>query len=71
MGLPGADRPVKELKAFRKVFVEPGETVDVSVKLDPESLRQYDDGWVLPHGEYRVFIGSSSSDIRNTATVKL
>ena len=71
VGLPGADRPVKELKAFRKVFVEPGETVDVSVKLDPESLRQYDDGWVLPHGEYRVFIGSSSSDIRNTATVKL
>lgn len=71
VGLPGNDRPVKELKAFRKVFIEAGETIDVSMKIDAEKLRQYDDGWILPRGEYNVFIGSSSTDIRYSTTIKL
>lgn len=71
VGLPGNDRPVKELKALRKVFIEPGGTIDVSMKIDAEKLRQYDDGWILPRGEYNVFIGSSSTDIRYSTTIKL
>ncbi len=71
VGLPGEDRPLKELKAFRKVFLNAGQAGKISITLDREKLMQYDGGWKLPHGEYRLYIGPSSSDIRTAATIKL
>ncbi len=71
VGLPGEDRPVKELKAFRKIFLDAGQTKRISITLDRKNLMQYDAGWKLPHGEYRLYIGPSSSDIRTVATIKL
>jgi beta-glucosidase len=59
------DRPVKELKGFKRVFLEPGETRRVTFKLDKRSLAFYDvknKEWAAEPGEFEVIIGSSSRD---------
>jgi beta-glucosidase len=60
-------RPPKELKAFRKISLEPGETRTVDFTLDKEALSFYDPGlkdWAADPGEFEILIGSSSRDIR-------
>ncbi|MGA9350535.1 MAG: glycoside hydrolase family 3 C-terminal domain-containing protein [Anaerolineae bacterium] len=63
-------RPEKELKAFAKVSLEPGQTRTVTLALNRESLAYYDDmerQWVAEAGEFEVLVGSSSRDIRESA----
>jgi beta-glucosidase len=60
-------RPVKELKAFKKVFLKPGEKRKVEFQLDERSLAFYDPHkkkWVAETGQFELLIGSSSKDIR-------
>jgi beta-glucosidase len=60
-------RPPKELKAFKKVFVAPGEKRAVSFLLDQSALSFYDvnaKDWVAEPGKFNVLVGSSSRDIR-------
>ena len=60
-------RPPKELKAFAKVALQPGERRRVSFSLDREALAFYDDAqkrWVVEPGEFEVLVGASSRDIR-------
>lgn len=60
-------RPVKELKGFEKVELNPGESKDVTFTLSAEDLAFYDeitDGWRVEPGEFRILVGSSSADIR-------
>jgi beta-glucosidase len=60
-------RPVKELKAFHKVELAPGETQIVRFTLAAHDLAYYDvhqHAWVTTPGRYRIHIGSSSADIR-------
>jgi len=67
-------RPKKELKAFAKVSLEPGETNTVTLTLNRESLACYDDGeqqWVAEAGEFEVLVGRSSRDIRASARFTL
>jgi beta-glucosidase len=67
-------RPEKELKAFAKVQLEPGERKTVIVLLTRESLVYYDDlahEWVAEAGEFEVMVGASSQDIRARATFTL
>ncbi|MFH0879335.1 MAG: fibronectin type III-like domain-contianing protein, partial [Lentisphaerota bacterium] len=57
----------KELKAFRKITLAPGEKTRVSVKLGRDAFSFYDPGkheWVMEPGLFRIMIGSSSRDIR-------
>lgn len=64
------ERPVRELKGFRKVALEPGETRTVNFTVTPDMLKFYDTAsgsWVLESGSFTVYIGSSSTDIRTTA----
>jgi beta-glucosidase len=64
---PSVFRPVKELKGFKKVFLQPGEKQKVSVTLDQSAFAYYDvnqKGWVAEKGEYKILVGSSSRDIR-------
>jgi beta-glucosidase len=61
------ERPVKELKAFKKVFLVPGEKRSVSFALDKTALSYYDvnaKDWVAEPGRFKVLVGSSSRDIR-------
>jgi beta-glucosidase len=60
-------RPPKELKAFRKISLEPGETKTVDSTLDKEALSFYDPelkDWAAEPGEFEIRVGSSSRDIR-------
>ena len=66
-------RPDKELKAFAKVALAPGETQTVTFALDQEALSYYDpalERWVADAGEFEILVGSSSRDIRQTARFK-
>ena len=59
-------RPVKELKAFQKVFLQPGESREVTLTLDKRSLSFFDDRlqqWVAEDGEFEARIGNSSGNI--------
>ncbi|MEA3437768.1 MAG: glycoside hydrolase family 3 C-terminal domain-containing protein [Thermodesulfobacteriota bacterium] len=61
------ERPEKELKAFRKVMLNPGEKTTVELTLDEMALSFYDVNkktWVAEPGEFKIYIGSSSRDIK-------
>ena len=67
-------RPEKELKAFAKVQLEPGERKTAKLSLARDALAYYDDSthdWVAEAGEFEVLVGASSQDIRATATFTL
>jgi len=71
---PSVARPVKELKGFEKVFLQPGEKQKVSVTLDKGAFAYYDPAkkdWVAEKGEYKILIGASSRDIRLNYTLTL
>ena len=60
------ERPIKELKAFRKVFLQPGETQQISLTLDKSALSFYNDQngqWTAEPGEFKALIGTSSKNI--------
>ncbi|MFH0878765.1 MAG: glycoside hydrolase family 3 C-terminal domain-containing protein [Lentisphaerota bacterium] len=64
---PCVERPFKELKAFKKVFLQPGEKTELRFALKREAFAFYDvqtHGWLAPPGRYEVLIGSSSKDVR-------
>ncbi|MGH7994267.1 MAG: glycoside hydrolase family 3 C-terminal domain-containing protein, partial [Limisphaerales bacterium] len=71
---PGVFRPVKELKGFAKVFLQPGEKQPVAVTLDKNAFSYYDVGtrcWVAAKGEYKILVGRSSRDIPLTGDFHL
>jgi beta-glucosidase len=57
-------RPVKELKGFKRVTLQPGETQQVHFSLAAEDLAftGHDDQSVLEPGRYQVWIGPSSAE---------
>lgn len=59
----GIHRPVRELKGFQKVFLEPGESKTVSFTLDRRSFAVWQDGWKVPEGEYLVCVGGLSAPV--------
>jgi beta-glucosidase len=64
-------RPVKELQAFARVELHPGETKTVSMKLEKYAVGYYDttlEAWIAEEGQFDVCIGASSRDIRYLAT---
>ena len=67
-------RPIKELKGFRKVMLQPGESREVEFVLDRTSLSYFDDAkhaWVAEPGHFEVLIGASAEDIRSRAGFEL
>ena len=61
------ERPVMELKAFRKVSIKPGETVKVSFPVNADMLKFYgNDGWTLEKGSFTAYVGEASDDIRTS-----
>jgi beta-glucosidase len=57
-------RPVKELKGFGRITLEPGETATVTFDIKPEHLAFYDINmeYVVEAGEFEIMIGNSSRD---------
>ncbi|MBO7670698.1 MAG: glycoside hydrolase family 3 C-terminal domain-containing protein, partial [Oscillospiraceae bacterium] len=67
-------RPVRELKGFEKVFLEPGESKDVSFTLDKRSFAYWNTkihDWHVESGEFCIEIGHSSRDIACCARVQV
>ena len=63
------ERPVKELKGFKKVALAPGETKKVTFEISEDMLKFYDPaqkGWVLEKGKFIAHIGAASDDIRTS-----
>ncbi len=70
----GLVRPVKELKGFAKVELQPGETKTVSFALDFRSFAYYHPRyhrWITEDGEFDILLGASAADIRYTLTATL
>jgi beta-glucosidase len=68
------ERPEKELKAFEKVFLQAGESKNVSITLEENAFQFYHDGkkqWTREPGSFTILVGSSSRDIKQTANVEL
>jgi beta-glucosidase len=57
-------RPVKELKGFEKIFLQPGERCDVTFELCDRCFAVWHKVWRVPGGAYGLHIGSSVKDIR-------
>ncbi len=67
-------RPVKELKGFEKVYLNPGEEKEISFTIDKNALGFFDDTkheWVAEPGSFEALIGASSTDIRSKVGFKL
>lgn len=67
-------RPEKELKAFDKVELEPGETKEVDLELDRRAFAYYNtdkEDWSVESGEFELRVGSSSADIALTETISI
>ena len=67
-------RPLKELKGFKKVWLEPGETKEVSIELSKRAFAFYNvniNDWCVESGDFDILVGASSADIKLTATVNV
>ncbi len=66
------ERAEKELKAFKKIMVAPGATANVTLSIPVKDLAYYDvktSKWVVEKGKYKLLAGTSSRDIKETATI--
>ena len=60
-------RPVKELKGFRKIALEPGQKQTVTFEITPDMLKFFDADkheWVLEKGKFTAYICAASDDVR-------
>ncbi|MCC8072963.1 MAG: glycoside hydrolase family 3 C-terminal domain-containing protein [Clostridiales bacterium] len=65
-------RPVKELRAFKKVFLKAGEEKEVSVELSKRAFAFFNvniNDWMVETGEFDIMVGASSRDIKLSATM--
>ena len=68
------DRPVKELKAFQKVFLQPGESRDVTLTIGRDALSFYDEAthaWVAEPGTFEALVGTASDQLTAKCSFEL
>ncbi len=68
------ERPAKELKDFKKVYLQPGESRTVEFTVRPSDLAYFDAAtheWVAEPGRFVASIGSASDDIRTSVKFNL
>lgn len=62
-------RPTKELKAFAKVALNPGETKNVTLTISVDDLKFFDEinhAWKVEPGTFKAYIGASSADVKSS-----
>ncbi|HWB90924.1 MAG TPA: glycoside hydrolase family 3 C-terminal domain-containing protein [Puia sp.] len=67
-------RPEKELKGFEKVFLQPGETRNITISLQKDAFQYYNDlkhAWTLDPGDFTILCGSASDDIRASKIISI
>jgi beta-glucosidase len=68
------ERPVKELKGFAKVSINPGEIKAVTIKLRKDSFAYYsekDSEWKVNAGRYKIAVGTSSRDMKLQSDIQI
>jgi beta-glucosidase len=71
---PKIERPVKELKGFKRVALQPGETKHVTLELGSRSFSYFDvraSNWQADAGTYTLELGDSSRNILQKTTIQL
>ena len=72
VGINGVeDRPVKELKGFEKVLVKAHGSEKVSITINKDDLRVWDNGWKFLSGNYTVYAAAASDDVRLTKDIEI
>jgi beta-glucosidase len=64
---PSAGEPPKILRGFEKQMVKKGQTVSFTITVRNKDLAIWDVGlqaWTIPAGEFNIFVGASSRDVR-------
>ena len=67
-------RPVKELKGFKKVFLQPGETATVTIPIRIQDLAFYDErtgNWNVEAGEFVFHNASSAADVKSSVKIRV
>lgn len=67
-------RPVKELKGFAKVSLQPGEQQDVTLTIDRQALSFYDEAagrWTAEPGEFEALVGNAADNIVEKTSFRL
>ena len=67
-------RLLKELKAFNKVNLNPGETKIVTLEIPVNELAFFDDSkmdWKLEAGQFKLMLGNSSRNIEKTIDIEI
>ena len=67
-------RPVKELKGFKKVYLEPGEEKEITITLNKRAFAFFNiktNDWCVESGDFDIYVGASSADIKLTGSVKV
>ena len=62
----GLHRPLRELKGFQKVFLQPDESQTVRFTLTDRSFAVWQDGWKVPAGKYTVCVGGLRAEIEKS-----
>ena len=65
----GLYRPLRELKGFQKVFLQPGESQTVTFSLTGRSFAVWQDGWKIPAGTYDACVGGLTVSIEKPGEV--
>ncbi len=68
------ERVVKELKGFDKLFLKPGESKSITIKIPVDKLKYYDESisdWSLEKGNYLIYLGNASDNIIEKAKFKV
>jgi beta-glucosidase len=71
---PKVDRPIKELKGFKRVFLKPGESKTVHIPVHLKDLAFWSTTihqWKINLGKYLIEVGTSSTNIRQKITINI
>lgn len=72
--LSAEPRPLKELKGFEKVNLNPGESRRVEINLDKEAFSYFNsrqNQWVFEKGAFDILVGASSKELKLRQTIRL
>ena len=66
----GIHRPLRELKRFAKVHLQPGEKKTVRFELDERCFAVWDGGWKVPSGQYTILVGGHPDQLMVVGTIE-
>jgi beta-glucosidase len=63
-------RPLKELRSFQRVTLEPGQAKDIRLEIDKQQLEYWIDGqWKVESGTYEIMVGTNSKQLQKCSLI--